>query len=156
MGCSASRVEPRPALAVAKEARALEKPLVKTVEQLTTEAELAKLRRLTPEQEAAAAEAAKHIKKVAAAAEAAPEAVCRAAPPVCSVCVAPKLGWSAPRSWGGRATVRCFYFPQPGASAVLPRGSMTLSIYLSTSIYLAPCWHRLLRRHLAAGTLLYA
>ena len=45
MGCSASRVEPQPALA-------------KTAEQLAAEAELAELRRLTPEQEAAAAEAA--------------------------------------------------------------------------------------------------
>ena len=58
---------------LAKEARALEKPLVKTAEQLTAEAELAKLRRLTPKQEAAAAKAAQRIEKVAAAAEAAPE-----------------------------------------------------------------------------------
>ena len=46
---------------LAKEARALEKPLVKTAEQLTAEAELAELRRLTPEQEAAAAKAAQRI-----------------------------------------------------------------------------------------------
>ena len=58
---------------LAKEARALEKPLVKTAEQLTAEAELAELRRLTPEQEAAAAKAAQRIGEVAAAAEAAPE-----------------------------------------------------------------------------------
>ena len=58
---------------LAKEARALEKPLVKTAEQLTADAELAELRRLTPEQEAAAAKAAQRIGKVAAAAEAAPE-----------------------------------------------------------------------------------
>ena len=51
----------------------LEKPLVKTAEQLTAEAELAELRRLTPEQEAAAAKAAQRIGEVAAAAEAAPE-----------------------------------------------------------------------------------
>ena len=60
MGCSASRVEPLPALAK------LEKPLVKTAEQLTAEAELAELRRLTPEQEAAAAKAAQRIGEVAA------------------------------------------------------------------------------------------
>ena len=58
---------------LANEARALEKPLVKTPEQLTAEAELAELRRLTPEQEAAAAKAAQRIGEVAAAAEAAPE-----------------------------------------------------------------------------------
>ena len=58
---------------LAKEARALEKPLVKTAEQLAAEAELAELRRLTPEQEAAAAKAAQRIGEVAAAAEAAPE-----------------------------------------------------------------------------------
>ena len=58
---------------LAKEARALEKPLVKTAEQLTAEAELAELRRLTPEQEAAAAKAAQRIGEVAAVAEAAPE-----------------------------------------------------------------------------------
>ena len=58
---------------LAEEARALEKPLVKTPEQLATEAELAELRRLTPEQEAAAAKAAQHIEEVAAAAEAAPK-----------------------------------------------------------------------------------
>ena len=58
---------------LAKEARALEKPLVKTAEELTAEAELAELRRLTPEQEAAAAKAAQRIGEVAAAAEAAPE-----------------------------------------------------------------------------------
>ena len=44
-----------------KEARALEKPLVKTAEQLKADAKLAELRRLTPEQEAAAAKAAQHI-----------------------------------------------------------------------------------------------
>ena len=58
---------------LANEARALEKPLVKTEEQLRADAELAELRRLTPEQEAAAANAAQHIEEVAAAAEAAPE-----------------------------------------------------------------------------------
>ena len=58
---------------LAKEARALEKPLVKTAEQLTADAELAELRRLTPEQEAAAARAAQRIGEVAAAAEVAPE-----------------------------------------------------------------------------------
>ena len=42
---------------VVEEERALEKPHVKTAEQLTGEAELAELRRLTPEQEAAAAPA---------------------------------------------------------------------------------------------------
>ena len=76
MGCGAS-----------KEAKALEKPLVKTAEQLAAEAEteeqraakLAELRRLTPEQEAAAAKAAQRIGEVAAAAEAAPEEE-RAAP----------------------------------------------------------------------------
>ena len=51
MGCGGSKAR------VAKEARALEKPLVKTAEQLAAEAELAELRRLTPEQEAAAAPA---------------------------------------------------------------------------------------------------
>ena len=61
MGCTAST------------AISPEKPLVKTPEQLTADAELAELRRLTPEQEAAAAKAAKHIKKVAAAAKAAPK-----------------------------------------------------------------------------------
>jgi hypothetical protein len=58
---------------LAKVARALEKPLVKTAEELTAEAELAELRRLTPEQAAAAAKAAQRIEEVAAAAEAAPE-----------------------------------------------------------------------------------
>ena len=58
---------------LAKEARALEKALVKTAEELVAEAELAELRRLTPEQEAAAAKAAQRIGEVAAAAEAAPE-----------------------------------------------------------------------------------
>ena len=58
---------------LANEARALERPLVKTAEQLTADAELAELRRLTPEQEAAAAKAAQRIGEVAAAAEAAPE-----------------------------------------------------------------------------------
>ena len=58
---------------LAKEARALEKPLVKTAEQLRAETKLAKLRRLTRKQEAAAAKAAQRIGKVAAAAEAAPE-----------------------------------------------------------------------------------
>ena len=58
---------------LAKDARAPEKPLVKTVEELTAEAELAELRRLTPEQEAAAAKAAQRIEEVAAAAEAAPK-----------------------------------------------------------------------------------
>ena len=67
MGCGGSKAR------VAKEARALEKPLVKTPEQLTADAELAELRRLTPEQEAAAAKAAQRIEEVAAAAEAAPE-----------------------------------------------------------------------------------
>ena len=43
---------------LAKEARALEKALVKTAEELVAEAELAELRRLTPEQEAADAKAA--------------------------------------------------------------------------------------------------
>ena len=57
---------------VAKEARALEKALVKTWGQLAADAELAKLRRLTPEQEAAAAKAAQRIWEVAAEAEAAP------------------------------------------------------------------------------------
>ena len=47
---------------LAKEARALEKPLVKTAEQLTAEAELAELRRLTPEQEAAAAMGQPHLR----------------------------------------------------------------------------------------------
>ena len=61
MGCTASS------------AISPEKPLVKTPEQLATEAELAELRRLTPEQEAAAAKAAQRIEEVAAAAEAAPE-----------------------------------------------------------------------------------
>ena len=59
MGCSASK--PRMAAEagvaevarLANEARALEKPLIKTAEQITAEAELAELRRLTPEQEAA-------------------------------------------------------------------------------------------------------
>ena len=60
MGCSASRVEPQPALA-------------KTAEQLAAAAELTELRRLTPAQEAAAAKAAQRIGEVAAAAEAAPE-----------------------------------------------------------------------------------
>ena len=79
MGCSGSKArvaaEARVAelARLAKEARALEKPLVKTAEQLTAEAELAELRRLTPEQEAAAAKAAQRIGEVAAAAEAAPE-----------------------------------------------------------------------------------
>ena len=79
MGCGASKArvaaEARVAKVarLAKEARALEKPLVKTAEQLTAEAELAELRRLTPEQEAAAAKAAQRIGEVAAAAEAAPE-----------------------------------------------------------------------------------
>ena len=58
---------------LAKAARALEKPLVKTAEQLTAEAELAELRPLTPKQEAAAAKAAQRIGEAAAAAEAAPE-----------------------------------------------------------------------------------
>ena len=64
MGCGASkaRVAAEAGVAgvarLAKEAWALEKPLVKTAEQLTAEAELAELRRLTPEQEAAAAKAA--------------------------------------------------------------------------------------------------
>ena len=58
---------------LAKEARALEKALVKTAEETVAEAELAELRRLTPEQEAAAAKAAQRIGEVAAAAEAAPE-----------------------------------------------------------------------------------
>ena len=66
MGCGASKEAGGPA-------KALEKPLVKTAEQLTAEAELAELRRLTPEQEAAAAKAAQRIEEVAAAAEAAPE-----------------------------------------------------------------------------------
>ena len=58
---------------LAKEARSLEKALVKTAEELAAEAELAELRRLTPEQEAAAAKAAQRIWEVAAEAEAAPE-----------------------------------------------------------------------------------
>jgi hypothetical protein len=58
---------------LAKAARALEKPLVKTAEELTADAKLAELRRLPPEQEAAAAKAAQRIGEVAAAAEAAPE-----------------------------------------------------------------------------------
>ena len=58
---------------LAKEARALEKTLVKTAEELTADAKLGELRRLTPEQEAAAAKAAQRIEEVAAAAEAAPE-----------------------------------------------------------------------------------
>ena len=74
MGCGASKEAPGPA-------KALEKPLVKTAEQLAAEAEteeqraakLAELRRLTPEQTAAAAKAAQRIGEVAAAAEAAPE-----------------------------------------------------------------------------------
>ena len=79
MGCSGStaRVAADAGVAevarLANEARALEKPLVKTAEQLTADAELAELRRLTPEQEAAAAKAAQRIGEVAAAAEAAPE-----------------------------------------------------------------------------------
>ena len=77
MGCGASKEATRPApgavqfaaeARLAKEARALEKPLVKTAEELTAEAELAELRRLTPEQEAAAAKAAQRIEEVAAAA----------------------------------------------------------------------------------------
>eukprot|EP00964_Phaeocystis_antarctica_P069789 scaffold42456_cov66-Phaeocystis_antarctica.AAC.2 len=51
----------------------MEKALVKTAEELVAEAELAELRRLTPEQEAAAAKAAQRIGEVAAAAEVAPE-----------------------------------------------------------------------------------
>ena len=59
---------------LAEETRALEKPLVKTAEQLAAEAELAELRPLTPEQAAAAARAAQRSEEVAAAAaEAAPE-----------------------------------------------------------------------------------
>jgi hypothetical protein len=50
-----------------------EKRLLKTTEQLVAEAELAELRRLTPEQEAAAATAAQRIREVAAAAKAAPK-----------------------------------------------------------------------------------
>jgi len=80
MGCGGSKARVAAAEAVvadlvrlAKEARALEKPLVKTAEQLTAEAKLAELRRLTPEQEEAAAKAAQRIGEVAAAAEAAPE-----------------------------------------------------------------------------------
>ena len=79
MGCSGSKARVAAEAGVAEvarlanEARELEKPLVKTEEQLTAEAELAELRRLTRKQEAAAAKAAKRIKKVAAAAEAAPE-----------------------------------------------------------------------------------
>ena len=45
----------------------------RTAEQIATDADLADLRQLTPEQEAAAAKAAQHIEEVAAAAEAAPE-----------------------------------------------------------------------------------
>ena len=49
MGCTASTpISPE---------KPLETPLVKTPEQLAAEAELAELRRLTPEQEAAAAAA---------------------------------------------------------------------------------------------------
>ena len=51
----------------------MEKALVKTAEELVAEAELAELRQLTPEQQAAAAKAAQRIGEVAAAAEAAPE-----------------------------------------------------------------------------------
>ena len=54
MGCTAST------------AISPETPLVKTAEQLTAEAELSELRRLTPEQEAAAAKAAQRIGEVAA------------------------------------------------------------------------------------------
>ena len=50
-----------------------EKRLLKTTEQLVAGAELAELRRLTPEQEAAAATAAQRIREVAAAAKAAPK-----------------------------------------------------------------------------------
>ena len=67
MGCSGSKAR------VAAEAGVAEKPILKTAEQLTAEAKLAELRRLTPEQEAAAAKAAQRIEKVAAAAEAAPK-----------------------------------------------------------------------------------
>ena len=72
MGCAGSKArvaaEARVAevARLAKEARALEKPLVKTAEQLTADAELTELRRLTPEQEAAAAKAAQRIGEVAA------------------------------------------------------------------------------------------
>ena len=64
MGCWASRepAGPAPGAVQFAQAMALEKPPVKTAEQLATEAELAELRRLTPEQEAAAAEAAQRIK----------------------------------------------------------------------------------------------
>ena len=80
MGCGASKESAGPAPGAvqfaAEEAaglaKALEKPLVKTAEQLAADAELAELRRLTPEQEAAAAKAAQRIGEVAAAAEAAP------------------------------------------------------------------------------------
>ena len=69
MGCSGSKARVAAEAGVAEvarlsnEARALEKPLVKTAEELTAEAELAELRRLTAEQEAAAAEAAQRMKK---------------------------------------------------------------------------------------------
>ena len=81
MGCAGSKEAsgPAPGAVQFAQAGALETPLVKTAEQLTAEAELAELRRLTPEQEAAAAKAAQHIGEVAAAAEAAPEGE-RAAP----------------------------------------------------------------------------
>ena len=68
MGCgpSKARVAAEAGVAevarLANEARALETPLVKTAEQLMAEAELAELRRLTPEQEEAAAKAAQRIK----------------------------------------------------------------------------------------------
>ena len=59
MGSCASRepAAPAPGAVQFAQAMALEKPLVKTAEELTAEAELAELRRLTPEQEAAAAAA---------------------------------------------------------------------------------------------------
>ena len=68
MGCGASRDSAR--LAPGSVPLAVE-----TAEQRA--AELAELRRLTPEQEAAAAKAAQRIGEVAAAAEAAPEDMTR-------------------------------------------------------------------------------
>ena len=67
MGCTASRVQPHRSEQVPHREP---KALVKTAEQHAAEVELAELLRHTPEQEAAAVRAAKHIKKVAAAAKA--------------------------------------------------------------------------------------
>ena len=81
MGCAGSKEAsgPAPGAVQFAQAGALETPLVKTAEQLTAEAELTELRRLTPKQQAAAAKAAQRIEEVAAAAEAAPKKE-RAAP----------------------------------------------------------------------------